>query len=262
MRPLIGIACHAEFRQDTGRPIYCNNRTYSHAVEYAGGIPILIPMLHDMNALETLLARLDGILFSGGVDVEPARYSEEPHQLLGRTSEELDEFELTLAQWALHEDMPLLGICRGMQLLNVALGGSLYQDLGALYPGSIEHCHHDKPRTTIIHEVFVEPGSHMEKALGASRVNANSLHHQAIKQPGKGVIITGRAEDGVAELMEVPSHRFVLAAQCHPEEIYMKENAFANLFSTFVAACGNLSLSFIEETEEADPVETMLRMSA
>ena len=260
MRPLIGIACHADFRQESGRPVYCNNRTYSHAIEHVGGIPILIPMLHDMNALETLLARLDGILFSGGVDIAPARYHEEPHTKLGRTSEELDEFELMLAQRALQEDMPLLGVCRGMQLLNVALGGTLYQDLVTEYAGSFDHCHQDKPRNTIIHDVFVEAGSRMETALGTRRVNVNSLHHQAVKQPGKGVLITGRAEDGVAELMEVPSHRFVLAAQCHPEEIYMKESAFANLFSAFVAACGNMS--FIEEAEEAEPVEEMLRMSA
>ena len=257
MRPLIGIACHADFRQESGRPIYCNNRTYSQAIEQAGGIPLLIPFLQNVTALETLLARLDGVLLSGGVDIEPERYHEEPHPKLRRTSPELDEFELTLAHMALQEDMPVLGVCRGMQLLNVALGGTLYQDLGALYSASMEHCHQELPRNTISHSVFVEAGSRMEKVLGTRRFGVNSLHHQAIKMPGKGVHITGRAEDGVAELMEVPSYRFVMATQCHPEEIYMKENACANLFSAFVQACNDAS--FIGEEEL---VEEALRMSA
>jgi putative glutamine amidotransferase len=257
MRPLIGIASHADFRQESGRPIYCNNRTYSHAIEQAGGIPILIPFFQDMTALETLLARLDGILLSGGVDIHPERYSEEPHPRLRKTSHELDEFELTLAHMALQEDMPVLGVCRGMQLLNVALGGTLYQDIDSLYPESVDHCRQDLPRNTLIHDVFVEAGSRMEKVLGSRRVGVNSLHHQAIKMPGKGVHISGRAEDGIAELMEVPSYSFVLATQCHPEEIYMKENAYANLFSAFVQACNNTS--FIDEEEQ---VEEALKMSA
>ncbi len=257
MRPLIGIACHADFRQESGRPIYCNNRTYSHAIEQTGGIPILIPFLDDVTALETLLARLDGVLLSGGVDINPERYSEEPHPKLRKTSPELDEFELTLAHMALQEDMPVLGVCRGMQLLNVALGGTLYQDLGSLYSDSINHCRQELPRNTLTHDVFVEAGSRMEKVLGTRRLSVNSLHHQAVKLSGKGVRISGRAEDGVPELMEVPAYRFVMATQCHPEEIYMKENACANLFSAFVQACS--STSFIGEEEQ---IEEAIRMSA
>ncbi|MHB8599800.1 MAG: gamma-glutamyl-gamma-aminobutyrate hydrolase family protein [Ktedonobacteraceae bacterium] len=257
MRPLIGIACHADFRQESGRPIYCNNRAYSHAVEQAGGIPVLVPFLEDVTALETLLVRLDGVLLSGGVDINPERYHEEPHPLLRRTSAELDEFELTLAHWALQEDMPVLGVCRGMQLLNVVLGGTLYQDLGSLYPGGIDHCHQELPRNTISHNVFVEADSRMEKVLGTRQFGVNSLHHQAIKMPGKGVRITGRAEDGIPELMEVPSYRFVMAIQSHPEEIYMKESACANLFAAFVHACSSVSL--IEDDEQ---VEETLKMSA
>ncbi len=257
MRPLIGIACHADFRQESGRPIYCNNRAYAHAIEQAGGIPVLVPFLDDVTALETLLVRLDGVLLSGGVDIAPERYHEEPHPMLRRTSSELDEFEFTLAHWALQEDMPVLGVCRGMQLVNVVLGGTLYQDLDSLYPGGMNHCHQELPRNTISHDVFVEPGSRMEKVLGTRQFGVNSLHHQAVKMPGKGVHITGRAEDGMPELMEVPSYRFVMAVQFHPEEIFMKENACANLFSAFVHACSSASL--IEDDEQ---VEEALKMSA
>ena len=240
MRPLIGIPCHADFRAGTGRPIYCNNRTYVHAVEGAGGVPILIPLLDNLSSLDTLLPRLDGLLLPGGVDVRPDYYGEEPHPLLDDGDRKLDELELTLANWALQEDIPTLGVCRGMQLLNVAMGGSLYQDLLNQCPGSIQHCNRDLPRTHIAHRVYVEAGSRMDKILGTHEFWVNSLHHQAVKTPGKGVRISGRAEDGVAELLEAPEYRFMMAVQCHPEEIYTKEPACARLFSAFVQACGTI----------------------
>src|SRR5215471_12577194 len=121
MRPLIGIPCHSGFREGSGRPIYCNNRVYVHAVEQAGGVPILIPVLNDVSELDTLLPRLDGLLLPGGLDVHPSLYGEEPHPLLTELDPKVDEMEFELVRWALKEDIPTLGICRGMQLLNVAL---------------------------------------------------------------------------------------------------------------------------------------------
>ncbi len=236
MRPLIGIPCHSGFREGTGRPIYCNNRAYVHAVQHAGGVPILIPILSDLSELDTLLPRLDGLLLPGGGDVDPGRYGEDPHPLLMLTEPEVDTLEFALTQWALQEDIPTLGICRGIQVLNVALGGSLYQDLPDQYPGSLRHMNATLPRTQIVHSVHVEPGSRMAEILGTQEVWVNSLHHQAIKVPGKGVRITGQAKDGVAELLEVPGHRFMLGVQCHPEEIYTHEPALARLFSAFVKA--------------------------
>jgi putative glutamine amidotransferase len=237
MRPLIGIPCHAGERKDTSRPIYGNNRTYTHAVEHAGGMPILIPLLDDLSGLNALLPHLNGLLLSGGVDVEPHYYHEKPHPMLGETDPQLDEMEMALAHYALENDLPTLGVCRGMQLLNVALGGSLYQDLISQYPGSLRHANSDLPRNTIIHSIQVERGSRMEEVLGVCEVVANSLHHQAIREPGKGVCITGRSEDGVAELMEVPGQRFMLAVQCHPEELYTQHPAWSRLFKAFVDAC-------------------------
>jgi putative glutamine amidotransferase len=237
MRPLIGIPCHAGERKDTSRPIYYNNRTYIHAVEHAGGTPVLIPRLDDLDGLRTLLPHLNGLLLSGGVDIEPHYYHETPHPLLGETDPQLDAMELALAHYALERDLPTLGVCRGMQLLNVALGGSLYQDLLSQCPRSLRHANADLPRNTIIHNVQIERGSRMEEILGTCEVAANSLHHQAVKQPGKNVRITGRAEDGVAELMEVPGQRFMLAAQCHPEELYAEHPAWSRLFQAFVDAC-------------------------
>jgi putative glutamine amidotransferase len=189
-------------------------------VEDAGGLPVLIPMLNDLKLLDTLLARLDGLLLPGGVDMHPGRNGEAVHSLTEEADLQLDELEMFLTSWALQEDIPILGLCRGMQVINVALGGSLYQDISDQYPNSLPHSNRDLPRTHLCHPIIVEPGSHMEKVLGMQEVLVNSLHHQAVKAPGKGVYISGKAEDGIAELLEVPGHRFVMAAQGHPEEIY------------------------------------------
>ncbi len=240
MCPFIGILCHAIIRVETGRPIYANNRAYVHAVESAGGLPILIPMINDLNLLTALLTRLDGLLLPGGIDLHPSRYGEEVHPLTEEADLELDEFEMTLTSWALQEDLPVLGVCRGMQLINVVLGGSLYQDISDQYPDSIKHSNRDLPRTHLSHHITIDPGSCMEKVLGGQEVWVNSLHHQAIKHPGNGVCITGRAEDGIPELLEVPGYRFVMAAQSHPEEIYSIVPAIARLFSAFVQASNSL----------------------
>ena len=240
MRPLIGIPCYALIRVETGRPIYAGNRAYVHAVESAGGVPILIPMINDLNILTALLTRLDGLLLPGGIDLHPSHYGEEVHPLTEEADLEHDEFEITLASWAFQEDIPVLGVCRGMQLINIALGGSLYQDIDDQYPDSIGHTHRNLPRTHLAHRISVDPGSRMEKILGTREVWVNSLHHQAIKEPGKGVRVTGRASDGIPELLEVTGYRFVMAAQCHPEEIYSIEPAFARLFSAFVQASSSL----------------------
>lgn len=240
MRPVIGIPCQADFRSGSKRPIYGNNRTYVHAVESAGGLPILIPLLNDFHELEGLLPRLDGILFSGGIDLQPSLYGEEKHSATETGDPKLDEFEFALASWALQEDIPILGVCRGMQLLNVVLGGDLYQDIGSQYPGCLEHCRRDLPRTTLSHQVNLAEGSMIEKITGVRQLSVNSLHHQAVKNPGRGVLISGRADDGIAETLEVPDHRFVVAAQGHPEEVYTHVPVFSRLFEAFVNACANL----------------------
>ena len=241
MRPLIGIPCHADFRDGSRRPVYCNNRTYVHAVERAGGVPVLIPLYEDLSLLDTLLPRLDGLLLSGGADIEPARYGEDPHPLADKPDKILDEIELFLADWAVQEDVPTLGVCRGMQILNVALGGTLYQDIEDTRPGSQPHSWRQHPRDFMAHTVEVLAGSRMEAVLGTRTLKVNSLHHQAVNKPGRGVVISGRAEDGIAELLELPDKRFVLAVQYHPEEIYMKEVTAARLFQAFVSACANVT---------------------
>ncbi|HEU5229014.1 MAG TPA: gamma-glutamyl-gamma-aminobutyrate hydrolase family protein [Ktedonobacteraceae bacterium] len=255
MRPLIGIPCHAGLRAETERPIYYNNRTYIHAVERAGGVPILIPIFDDLDGLQALLPRLDGLLLSGGIDVDPRYYQEEPHPMLGETNPKLDELELALTRWALQKDVPMLGICRGMQLLNVALGGDLYQDLESQYPGSLKHPNWELPRNTLIHRVRIERGSRVEKILGTHEIEVNSLHHQATKKIGNGAHISGYADDGIAEMMEVPDHRFMVAAQCHPEELYTDHPVWSRLFRALIDACSITVVRQMEEVSELLPMD-------
>lgn len=238
MRPLIGITTRAGMRSvhNHERPIDYINSSYIRAVEDAGGMPILIPILQDLSALQTLLPRLDGLLLPGGLDIDPCRYQQEPHQLTSKPNPSIDALELAVAHWAIQEKLPTLGICRGMQLLNVALGGELYQDLGEQYPGSLAHASWDLPRHQFAHSIQVEAGSRMEKIFGQRELVSNSLHHQGISKAGKGIIISGRSEDGLPELMEVVDHPFMLAVQCHPEELYQSEPVWAKLFQVFIAA--------------------------
>ncbi|HEY4386673.1 MAG TPA: gamma-glutamyl-gamma-aminobutyrate hydrolase family protein [Ktedonobacteraceae bacterium] len=247
MRPLIGIPCQTRIYSETNRPsrpIVFNNKSYIRAVEQAGGVPILIPLLDDLSGLQTLLPRLDGLLLAGGIDVDPQHYHEDAHPQLGETNPQLDALEIALAQWALQEDLPTLGICRGMQILNVALGGNLYQDLDAQFPGSLRHPNWDLPRNKIVHSVRIEQNSLLAKVLDTHEIKVNSLHHQAVKESGEDARISGYAEDGVAELMEVPQHRFMLGAQCHPEELYKEHPNWNLLFTAFIQA----SLSFSTRT--------------
>ncbi len=257
MRPLIGIPCHPELRPLSGRPIYGNNRAYVHAVESAGGIPVLIPLLGDLNGLNSLLPRLDGLLLSGGYDIQPHYYHETPHPMLGAVDARLDELEFAIARWAIEEDIPTLGICRGMQLLNIALGGSLYQDLVEQYEGSLLHPNWDQPRGTIVHSITIEAGSRMEQIFGTSEILTNSLHHQGIKTPGKGVRISGHAPDGVAELLEAPGKRFILGAQCHPEELYQEHPEWLLLFEAFTNACVAPIVRTLEKVEHIMSVGVM-----
>jgi putative glutamine amidotransferase len=238
MRPLIGILCRTGVRgENLEKPIYYSNKSYIHAVESAGGIPVLIPILKDFDSLHALLSRLDGLLLSGGIDVHPVAYQEEARAELTETDLELDKLELVLARWAWQEDMPMLGICRGMQVLNVALGGTLYQDLATQYPKSLQHANGNLPRNQVVHSVDIVPDSRIRQVLGVDDVMVNSIHHQAVKELGKGIVASGFAEDGVVELLEVPERSFMLAVQSHPEELYHDYPVWTRLFRAFVVAC-------------------------
>ena len=223
-RPLIGITVGPPADDS---PFLQTRSTYAHAIEVAGGVPVLIPPMGD-SALEALLGRLDGIVFPGGADVDPIHYAEERHPKTDAVAE-LDTLELAVARWAIESEMPILGICRGQQLLNVALGGSLIQHLDD----------HRQPgdRTTLTQPLRVEPGSRLAGIFGSTRIEANTMHHQAVLALGRGLKAVAWAEDGIVEGVESDEHPWLLMVQFHPEELVGFHEPSQRLFSEFVTAC-------------------------
>jgi putative glutamine amidotransferase len=217
-RPAIGI-CAALERARFGawdQEATLLPRTYADAVQAAGGTALLLPP--DDVAAEhpaELLDRLDGLILAGGRDIDPLTYGARPAPETGEPSPERDRFELALAGAALERDMPLLGVCRGMQMLNVACGGTLVQDLGE----SLVARHRHTPGVFADHEVELDAGSLAARAVGAERTSVRSHHHQAVDELGEGLIASGRSrEDGLVEAIELPARRFALGVLWHPEE--------------------------------------------
>jgi putative glutamine amidotransferase len=198
-------------------PRYAQNRAYIDGLSAAGAVALGIPPLAGEAQLRALYDRCDAVLLPGGPDVEPRRYGQAPLPDCNlSTAPELDSPELRLARWALDDDRPLLGICRGIQVLNVALGGTLWQDLEA--QGTGMHGHDDADRARPVHDVEVVPGSLLHRVVGAETLRWNSVHHQGIRDLGDGLVVSARAADGLIEGVELPGRR-VLAVQCHPEEL-------------------------------------------
>jgi len=176
--------------------------------------------LRRLAALANSVDRLDGIVFPGGADVAPEEYGEVPIDNLNVIEAPRDRTELTLARWAFADDLPTLGICRGQQLLNVALGGSLYQDLRHQGVTSVEHSDADgRARNALLHRVRLDPSSQLAQLIDETSIEVNSLHHQAVKTIAPQLRATGTSEDGVIESLESDGRRFLIAVQWHPEEI-------------------------------------------
>ena len=214
--------------------------TYLHAIESVGGIPSLIHLTADIEVLRAHYERCDGILFAGGDDVDPSRYGEEPHPHLHKTRPLQDMVELTLAGWARTDEMPLFGVCRGIQLLNVAFGGTLYQDIPSQVEGSFDHGESDKRKewTYLAHDITIDEHSWLAEQLGATSVAVNTLHHQAIKDIAPGLRIVARASDGVIEAAEGVGRQFVAAVQCHPETLWESaDSRWQRVFAAFVRRC-------------------------
>lgn len=232
-RPLIGVtvACSRDGR---GVPRLALRRAYVDALHVAGGEPVLLPPGGPETAA-ALVDRLDGLLLPGGVDVHPGRYGEEPRPGLGTVDEELDALELLLARAAIARSLPCLGICRGQQVLNVSLGGSLWQDLVADGVTPVDHATPaERGRGFLAHSVELAAGSRLRSVLGTDRVEVNSFHHQAVRRVAPGMVISAWSADGVVEGLESEDGR-LLAVQCHPEDLTAHGWA-RRLFRAFVVA--------------------------
>jgi putative glutamine amidotransferase len=218
------------------------NDAYLRAVQEAGGIPVLLPPHLDGAALEALWPRLDGVLLTGGGDVDPARFGEAPHPKTAEVSEARDRLEIDVTERAVRAGRPLLAICRGIQVLNVALGGSLHQDIASDTGGAIVHAQ-TAPRDQPTHPVKVMgEGTRLGATLGAPEVEVNSMHHQAIKRLGRGLREVAWAPDGIIEGIEgVDDGPLVLGVQWHPEELVARDAAARNLFRALIASAGSTS---------------------
>jgi len=213
---------------------------YVDAIQQAGGAPVLIPLRMSAGALAALAARLDGLLLPGGVDIEPVRYGAPRHPKVKRVDPQQDETELILTRWALAHDLPILAICRGAQLLNVAAGGALWQDIPSECLACLQHnrFHPPYPLDETAHPVEIKADSRLSALLGACQIGVNSRHHQALRDLGSGLVITAHAPDGIIEGIEAPGRRFVVAVQWHPENLCDVQPAMRSLFHGFVEAAG------------------------
>jgi len=240
MRPVIGITCSYAVSVTEGT-LRVSERNeiglgYIRAVEYAGGAPLVLPYVQDSECIDRYMGLLDGLLLTGGVDVDPLLYGQEPHAEIGNVDRSRDEMELELTRKALDGDVPIFAICRGIQVLNVAAGGTLYQDIAAEIPQSTLRHSQKGAGWYASHTVDIQPDSRLHRIIGGITTRTNSFHHQAVRDLGKGFIATAQAKDCVIEAIESPTHRFALGVQYHPELMWERHPDALSLFTAFVKA--------------------------
>ena len=240
-RPLIGITGRKDTSARLSYIAMCAiGETYIRAIQHVGGTPVVIPPTAMEEDWEALLAHLDGLLLSGGGDIDPVLYGEESEPWMGQVDAERDFSELGLTRQWLAAERPLLAICRGHQVLNVALGGTLYQDIGAHIPNALDHAYvATQPMERAVHSVTLDSGCHLAAILGGTTFDVNSSHHQALKAIGDRLVVTGHAPDGVIEAAEIPQHPFCISVQWHPEAMVKASATMWPLFEAFVQASGS-----------------------
>jgi len=246
-QPVIGIT--GNYSKRNGRYYLASRQAYQKAVEMVGGIPLILPPLvhygspeqaeipEDVRTVaQAWLHRLDGLLLTGGEDVDPRFYGQERRYPNLEVNLARDQIELALARAAVAQDLPVFAICRGVQVLNVALGGTLIQDIPSEVPRHLSH-RQKAPRHQATHTLTAEPDTRLVEAVGARRFATNTFHHQAIREPAARLVITARSEDGIIEGVEHTAKQFVVGVQFHPEEMVETDQAMLRLFQAFVAAC-------------------------
>ncbi len=245
MKPMIGITCNYDYRDEAGLVTHMGIEgqdwnfiagDYISFLEKAGAIPVVIPLCSDFENVKRIIDGLDGVLISGGHDIGPENYGVFPKDYCGTVIPMRDKQDIAIAKYAVSErHIPVLGICRGIQIINVAFGGSLYQDLEK--EGGFEHHFGDKyPRNYGWHQVCLEDNSIVSDIFGRKEVTVNSFHHQAVFKPGRDIKITASSSDGVPEVIESEKEKFVVGIQWHPEMMYDSEEQL-KISKAFVKAC-------------------------
>lgn len=208
---------------------------YLEGIRQAGGLPIILPFSHDEQEIEQLVGLCDGILFTGGQDVSPEIYHEEPMEGILDTCKKRDEMETIVLRKAMEADKPILGICRGLQFINAALGGTLYQDLPLQHPSGVNH-HGKKPYDAPDHEVKILRESPLYQCLRTETLPVNSYHHQAIKDLAEGLQVMATAPDGIVEAVCLPEKNFLWGVQWHPEFLYATDENSRKIFGALIEA--------------------------
>lgn len=235
MRPIIGITTFVLNQPQKSYTAVSSN--YSISITKAGGTPLLLPMIYDAEVLEGYLQVIDGLLITGGDEgVNPQLYGENPVKELDCICPERDECECHLFRKALEQELPVLGVCRGMQLMNVAAGGSLYQDIFTQVQDSLGHQPKQMPVDELYHKVILAGGSRIQKIFDSDELMVNSFHHQAVKKIAESFKATATSQDMIVEAIEHRHHPFAVGIQWHPEDLTVRHAHFLKLFEAFVAA--------------------------
>lgn len=237
LKPVIGITCSYDLMRGSFRV----NKAYVDAIERTDGIPLILPSISSSNVNE-ILSLIDGVLLSGGVDVDPYLFGEKPIPSMGKIDPIRDLFEIALVNSAIRREMPILAICRGIQVLNVAAGGTLYQDIEAQIDNPVKHRWAtreglDAPPNYPTHIIRIKTGSRLHRIFGREILRVNSFHHQSVKDVGRKFVATAWAEDGVIEAIEYVGKSFIIGVQWHPE--LMIDGEMIKLFEEFVGEAAN-----------------------
>lgn len=244
-RPVIGITA-SQFIETANHgviPRHSLSKAYSDAVHRAGGTPIILPFMADLAT--NLLDIIDGLILTGGADIDPARFGDQTvHPKTYDILADRDEAELRLTAGAMERDLPLLGICRGIQVLNVALGGTLYQDVADQFSTEVGHRQQERgiPVEEPGHDVTVARGSLLARTYGEEPISVNSFHHQAVKDVAPGLVATGTSPDGLIEAIESTDRSFVLGVQWHPELMFAHHTRHLAPFTSLVEAAARVSV--------------------
>jgi putative glutamine amidotransferase len=235
MKPVIGITTSEDAR--VGGKFTILSEDYVRSVAAGGGLPVALPLITDTDDFEACLEAFDGILFSGGVDISPLRYGEDPIRQVNVVNSRRDEFELRLFARARSLGMPILGICRGHQLVNIAMGGTLYQDISTQLPEALGHFPQLSDDSEPYHSLRItDKNSRLFAVLGTERIDVNSFHHQAVKNLGAGLRITALSSDGLVEGFEGEEGGFLMGVQFHPEGMSARFPVFVRIFSELIRA--------------------------